>query len=215
MILALILVVAVSTLACGGAGAGDSASQGTEATGESADTADTASDTGPASDTDSAEDEVPAASDAAASALLPPMPEAAAEDGTLPRVFLGWELGGPAPDAERSAEDRRYDGTVRHWNKVSDSPDTFHRAFVRNGQIFRIEWMVDAPDLDRSEVAAALAEHLGEPDEKSPYLPDNHEMWSDGLSEGDTTWWVGRPHNGDHLVVAVMDSWLDADAIDI
>jgi|GEM_PF-5951912 len=202
-ILLLAVVVWATTLACAGGTDGADA---------------TAADGGGAAVEDSeatGSGDGDAVGDAGASGELPPMPEAAAEDGTLPRTYLGWELGGPAPDVERSAEDPRYDSTVRYWKKVSDSPNTFHRAFVQDGKIFRIEWMVKAPGLDRAEVAAALAEHLGEPDEKSPYLPDNHELWSDGLTEGKTTWWVGRPHNGDFLVVAVMDSWLDSDAISI
>lgn len=136
---------------------------------------------------------------------MPPLPAAATDDGRLPRTYAGWELGQDAPATEKTGSNGLFPEAVVHIDRLSESPPTFRKAFAHDGTVFRIEWQIRAPGLDRDAVVAAFAARLGPPLD-SPYAVRDGAEWSDGISSGNTTIMVRRGKGSDWLTVAVQDA---------
>ncbi|MCB1033497.1 MAG: hypothetical protein KDD47_06650 [Acidobacteria bacterium] len=135
---------------------------------------------------------------------LPPLPEPISAEGRLPRSYLGWELGQPAPDLPTTSKDSRYPEATVYVEKLAESPRTLRRAYVYEGSIFLIEWVVQDASLERERVAAAFAERLG-PASDSKWIPKNLTNWSDGVGKGSTGITIHRRPGSEWLRVAVED----------
>jgi len=145
-----------------------------------------------------------------ASAETPPLPSAADDSGRLPRSYAGWQLGEPAPEGDPKQGHALFRDTEVFIERLSDEPRIFRKALVHDGEIFRIEWVIRDPSLDRDRVIAAFSERLGSPMD-SPYAVRDGAEWSDGTGRGRTTVMVRRANGSDWLTVAVQDAGMAVD----